>query len=605
MPRLLIPKSLLRRRCLLLLLSCTTITTLALDVCKGEGPRYGDFKCNHDRTHRVCATLKDANGRKISWNNDNKNFWQLTNQPDWSRYVGADPRNPGGGWCICMWATASLIKSVGCDNVHLTCSSTDVKYVMQSYTDGGVDLAPAKACLKKKCGSVSSQTKVVVKTVQQFHSQYALIFRSGNRNAASHLWASYLIQRSSDMPRSLFVTLAAAYCPVSGSIVTPSQQKLYKVSLPYVRGGSLIDGFMYFCCWPCACDTKAHVKIDTKSIATSDGNHSYYVAVIGDPCKNPSFSTPHAAPELKCHSGKLVGATYSDHGHVILSLFFTASASYGVGASTAVVTAQQAQTATRIGQDVAASQLTQKCRARQDSGYQSGMAKIFIDVAKMTPVSIIAATQSNVTQSFVLSNVSIARYNADHHLKTAIEKGYGKVVGIVTCADNECEYKPGCGVLSHAVVARRSGVRIQLTAMAKGIPVHPVGASSLSAGIAAVVASDSRLKGTSVPSARTISRIGSGGVVVAHNSQENGPVTSTTPKGSGSDGNLLGALVAVVVSCVVLVGMIAAAVFMLQRRRQGIDDHDPSRDENCLPPAKTEWAQLDDASDLKSSTSTV
>ena len=29
-------------------------------VCPGEGPRYGDFKCNHDRTHRVCAQLLDS-----------------------------------------------------------------------------------------------------------------------------------------------------------------------------------------------------------------------------------------------------------------------------------------------------------------------------------------------------------------------------------------------------------------------------------------------------------------------------------------------------------------------------------------------------------------
>ena len=30
-----------------------------VEVCPGEGPRYGDFKCNHDGTHRVCAQLVD------------------------------------------------------------------------------------------------------------------------------------------------------------------------------------------------------------------------------------------------------------------------------------------------------------------------------------------------------------------------------------------------------------------------------------------------------------------------------------------------------------------------------------------------------------------
>merc|ERR1712054_68393 len=115
----------LPRYVVVLLLICWTSHVLCLDVCKGEGPRYGDYKCNHDRTHRVCATLKDKTGAKISWGN-NKNFWQTTNQPDWSNQVGGDPNNPGGGWCICMWATASLIRQVGCDNVHLSCSSTDL-----------------------------------------------------------------------------------------------------------------------------------------------------------------------------------------------------------------------------------------------------------------------------------------------------------------------------------------------------------------------------------------------------------------------------------------------------------------------------------------------
>ena len=33
-----------------------------LAVCAGEGPRYGDYKCNHDGTHRVCAHLKTQQG---------------------------------------------------------------------------------------------------------------------------------------------------------------------------------------------------------------------------------------------------------------------------------------------------------------------------------------------------------------------------------------------------------------------------------------------------------------------------------------------------------------------------------------------------------------
>merc|ERR1712054_347221 len=107
-------------RCSMLMRATITLLLLflhdsaAISVCKGEGPRYGDYKCSHDATHRVCATLKDGEGSKVDWGG--MDFWQLTHQPDWSGQVGQDPNNQGGGWCICMWATASLIRQAGCDN---------------------------------------------------------------------------------------------------------------------------------------------------------------------------------------------------------------------------------------------------------------------------------------------------------------------------------------------------------------------------------------------------------------------------------------------------------------------------------------------------------
>ena len=55
-----------------------------------------------------------------------------------------------------QWATAELIKKVGCDNVKIDCGATDVSYVLSKYTDGGTDLAPAKQCLQTKCGGGSS-----------------------------------------------------------------------------------------------------------------------------------------------------------------------------------------------------------------------------------------------------------------------------------------------------------------------------------------------------------------------------------------------------------------------------------------------------------------
>merc|ERR1719384_2642580 len=144
---------------LLLVVSVSSVVG-DLSVCPGEGDRYGDHKCNHDPTHRVCATLLDSSGQPLSWGKGN--FWEITHQTAWQ--WDADIRaNHGDSWCICMWATASLIEAAGCENVHIHCDSTDVSYVLAQYQDGGTDLSPAHACLQEKCpiaAGFASQQKV-------------------------------------------------------------------------------------------------------------------------------------------------------------------------------------------------------------------------------------------------------------------------------------------------------------------------------------------------------------------------------------------------------------------------------------------------------------
>ncbi|CAD7964161.1 unnamed protein product [Amoebophrya sp. A25] len=140
-------------------------------VCQGEGPRYGDFKCNHDGTHRVCATLVKNNTATVeastrntaceplAWDNG-RNFWEITGQArwQWNDKICSAP-NPGTNWCICMWAFARLIDEVGCDNTHIDCAGTDVDFVLAQYRDGSVKLGTAHTCLREKCrsGGVAKQ----------------------------------------------------------------------------------------------------------------------------------------------------------------------------------------------------------------------------------------------------------------------------------------------------------------------------------------------------------------------------------------------------------------------------------------------------------------
>merc|ERR1740138_1012346 len=73
-------------------------------------------------------------------------------------------------------------------------------------------------------------------SVKALHRDYGKIFKHGNRNAASHLWSTYLIDRAPFMPRAAFLKLAAGYCAVSGSPVTPADYTRYRMRLPRVDG---------------------------------------------------------------------------------------------------------------------------------------------------------------------------------------------------------------------------------------------------------------------------------------------------------------------------------------------------------------------------------
>merc|ERR1712241_181384 len=75
------------------------------------------------------------------------------------------------------------------------------------------------------CGHINSLNCL---TVNQLHGKYYEIFsRAYNRNAASHLWASYIIERSSSMTRAEILNLFGGFCPVSGSPVSPSPGRIW------------------------------------------------------------------------------------------------------------------------------------------------------------------------------------------------------------------------------------------------------------------------------------------------------------------------------------------------------------------------------------------
>jgi len=142
-------------------------------------------------------------------------------------------------------------------------------------------------------------------------------------------------------------------------------QTRYRMTLQNVNG-SLETGFVYYCCWPCVCDTQDFIKIDTKTITTAEGPKQYRFMVIGNPCLKPK-SIPYEAPEVRCNGNELIGAPMSDHGYVVVAMFFDAEPS--VEATDETV-------------------FESHCAERARLGYNSGMGEIFRQVAGISPIQV-------------------------------------------------------------------------------------------------------------------------------------------------------------------------------------------------------------------------
>jgi len=173
---------------------------------------------------------------------------------------------------------------------------------------------------------------------------YYDVFKSGNRNSAGHLWASFILRQSGSKDAAALEDLFTGYCGVSGSVVVPiSEDSRWRVALRDLSGVEH-TGFMYYCTgcmgWPCLCDARENIKLDTKTVTLAGGvQKQYKFAVLGDPCKTPAMkqrlteviddpeyrahqvTLQMAAPEIRCDADSLAGATLSDHGHVILTMF--------------------------------------------------------------------------------------------------------------------------------------------------------------------------------------------------------------------------------------------------------------------------------------------
>ena len=109
-------------------------------------------------------------------------------------------------------------------------------------------------------------------SIQDLHREYSNIFRYGNRNAASHLWSSFIFDRAASLSPELLELMFTGFCAVSGSPTRPGDYTRYRLTLPMAAGGGTgASGYLYYCCWPCVCDTQDFIRVDTKNVTLAGG----------------------------------------------------------------------------------------------------------------------------------------------------------------------------------------------------------------------------------------------------------------------------------------------------------------------------------------------
>jgi len=222
--------------------------------------------------------------------------------------------------------------------------------------------------------------------VQDLIQNYYTIFPNGNRNAASHRWATYVLERSMSLDKTTFEMMFSGFCPVSGSpIGRPGKHNLWEMDL--LMAGTedvVITGGVYFCCWPCVCDTSDFIQVDTKTVQVADGTFEFNFLVLGDPCtvEGGSSKIPMQAPDATCQGEELVKATYSDNGYVIIGLL------------------QNLGQLERNDENV----VSEHCANRAEQGYLSGMGTIFREVAEINPIEAEISTGVDEDSGIIIND---------------------------------------------------------------------------------------------------------------------------------------------------------------------------------------------------------
>lgn len=149
--------------------------------------------------------------------------------------------------------------------------------------------------------------------------------------------------------------------------------------------------------------------VDTKTVQLAGGvSKKAYFVVLGNPCKDES-KIPYQAPDVKCEAnGDLVKATLSDHGYIIVGMFFEPGIK------------DHSDSAVQKNEQV---EFSSMCQSRAAMGHQSGMGMIFRQVAAITPIKVGDATTSNAPSQAVAQQESGSHGGSGPMKSEGVESG--------------------------------------------------------------------------------------------------------------------------------------------------------------------------------------
>ena len=153
---------------------------------------------------------------------------------------------------------------------------------------------------------------------EKLMDNFYTIFPSRNRNCGGPQFFKYIVDLN--LTKKHFELYNTFYCGVSGSPIDPNRKKIWDYLVVKDLNGNDVIGKYYRCCWPCLCDVMKYARVDDYVAKLKDGEKTYKVLTIKDPCCNET-KIPKEVESFTCENKQTKNGIYSKNKRLIFAVF--------------------------------------------------------------------------------------------------------------------------------------------------------------------------------------------------------------------------------------------------------------------------------------------